>query len=168
MAIKDAFLEELEQEAPLTRRYLERVPEDKLLWKPHQKSMTLGRLANHIAELPNWGELILTQDEFDIAPSGEESYEVSQADNVKDILAIYDANLERLRERLDATADDAFMQTWTLKNGGQEVFSAPRAGVTRSSVFNHIVHHRAQLSVYLRMNDVPLPASYGPSADEPG
>lgn len=166
MAIKDAFLEELEQEAPLTRRYLERVPEDRLSWKPHEKSMTLGRLANHIAELANWGEVILTQSEFDIASSGDGSYEVAQAGSVKDILAIYDANLESLRERLDATTDEAFMQTWTLKNGGQEVFSAPRVGVTRRSVFNHIVHHRAQLSVYLRLNDVPLPASYGPSADE--
>jgi len=166
MPIKDTFLAELEQEAPLTRKFLERVPQDRLAWKPHEKSMTLGRLASHIAELPGWGEIILAQEEFDMSPPGGERPAGANLDKVQDIVALYDGNMEKLRERLASTSDDAFMEMWALKSGGEIIFSAPRVGVTRSSVFNHMVHHRAQLSVYLRLTDVDVPSSYGPSADE--
>lgn len=166
MSIKDSFLSELEQEVPMTRKFLERVPEGKLAWKPHDRSMTLGRLASHIAELPSWGEAVLGHDEFDMAPPGGEAPTAADLDSVEEIIGLFDKNVANFREGLSATSDEEFMKVWTLKNGGEEVFSAPRIGVVRSSVLNHLVHHRAQLSVYLRLNDVPVPPSYGPSADE--
>lgn len=166
MAIKDSFLIELEHEAPVTRRFLERVPEDRLGWKPHDKSMTLGRLASHIGELPGWGEIVLSEDGFDMAPPGSEPPTGADLGRVEEIVSVYDENVEKLRERLASTSDEDFMRLWTLKRGGQEIFSAPRVGVLRTSVLNHMVHHRAQLSVYLRLNDVAVPPSYGPTADE--
>ncbi len=166
MAIKDAFLAELEQEASVTRRFLERVPGESLGWKPHDRSMTLGRLASHIGELPGWGETVLGLDEFDMAPPGGEPRSAADLDSVEEIVALFDQNVEKFRERLSTTSDEDFMQVWTLKHGGQEVFSAPRVGVVRSTVLNHMIHHRAQLSVYLRLTDVAVPPSYGPSADE--
>ena len=101
-----------------------------------------------------------------MAPADGERSSAANLDDVGEIVELYDTNMAKLREQLATTSDEAFMQMWTLKKGGQTVFSAPRAAVTRSSVFNHIVHHRAQLSVYLRLSDVAVPASYGPSADE--
>lgn len=166
MAIKDSFLIELEQEGPVTRRFLERVPQGRLTWKPHEKSMTLGRLASHIGELPGWGDIVLAQDGFDMAPPGSEPRRGSNLDSVEEIVSLFDENLEKLRERLTSTGDDDFMRMWTLKRGGDEIFSAPRVGVLRTSVLNHMVHHRAQLSVYLRLNDVAVPPTYGPTADE--
>lgn len=167
MPISESFLQELEQEAALTRKLLERVPEDKLDWKPAEKSMTLSRLATHLAELPGWSEPVLGQDEFDIQPPGAPPYEPVEMESVARILETFDANTEKLRQLLASLSDVDFMRPWTLKMGGEQVFTAPKVGVVRNTLFNHTVHHRGQLSVYLRLLGVPVPATYGPSADEP-
>ncbi len=166
MPIFEAFLAELDQETPTTRKMLERVPEKKLDWKPHDKSMPLGRLATHVAELQGWAEAILTQDEFDLAPPGAPPYQPLVLEKVSEMVKLFDTNVEKLRGLLRSTSDADFMKPWTLKMGGQALFSAPRVGVARDMLFNHLIHHRGQLSVYLRLNGVPVPQTYGPTADE--
>ncbi len=166
MAIREALLVELAMETAATRKVLERVPEDKLNWKPADKSMTLNRLATHLAEMPSWGVHALTMDELDINPPGGEPYKPVELGSVADILELFDTNVAKLLEVLERTNDDDFKQPWTLKNAGVEIFTEPKIGVLRGMVMNHSIHHRGQLSVYLRLNGVPLPAIYGPSADE--
>ena len=166
MAINESFLMELEQEAASTRKLLERVPQAKLAWKPHAKSMTLSRLATHMAELPGWSEAVLGQEEFDIAPPGGPAFEPQELKTVDELLELFDANIAKMRKALSSTSDQDFMKPWTLKKAGEKVFTAPRIGVVRSTLFNHAVHHRGQLSVYLRLTGALVPATYGPSADE--
>ncbi len=166
MAIYEAFLAELDQETPKTRKMLERVPEAKLDWKPHDKSMPLGRLATHLAELPGWAETILVQDEIDLAPPGAPPYQPVVLESVSEMVKLFDTNVEKLRGLLCSTSDADFMKPWTLKMGGQALFTAPRVGVARDMLFNHVYHHRGQLSVFLRLADVPVPQTYGPTADE--
>jgi len=163
MAIKDALLPEYDRETGTTRRLLERLPEDKFAWKPHQKSMSLGRLATHLAEVPHWGTLTLTATEFNM-PAGP--YQPVEKATRAEVLALFDENVATLRRQLEGISDGELMVTWTFKSDGQAIFSLPRMGVLRTMVMNHLIHHRGQLSVYLRENDVPLPAIYGPSADE--
>jgi uncharacterized damage-inducible protein DinB len=163
MAIKDALLPEYDHETGTTRRLLERVPEDKLGWQPHEKSMTLGRLAMHLAEMPGWGTMTLSQTEIDFSP---ESYKPKLPQTRQEILSAFDENVVAFRKLLAEVTDGELMLIWTLKNDGKPVFSAPRVSVLRSFVMNHMIHHRGQLSVYLRENDVPVPSIYGPSADE--
>ena len=165
MAISESLLPEIEQEAAATRRLLERVPEDKLSWKPAEKSMTLSRLATHMAELPLWGVSALTVDEFDIDPPGGEGFVPTQLQSVSEIVELFDANLLKLTDVLGSTKDEAFHEPWTFKAGGQEIFTQPRLAVVRGTL-NHIIHHRGQLTVFLRLCDVPLPGTYGPSADD--
>jgi uncharacterized damage-inducible protein DinB len=164
MPIADALIQELEQEAASTRNLLERVPDDKLDWKPHDKSMPLGRLATHIAELPSWGKVTIDQDVLDIS----EGFTPVILGSVAEILDSFDKNTAAFKELLARTPDEEFMKTWTMLYQGKEVFSAPKIGVVRNMVMNHIVHHRGQLTVFLRLNEVPLPMTYGPSADETG
>jgi uncharacterized damage-inducible protein DinB len=164
MSIADALIQELEQEAATTRQLLERVPDDKLDWKPHDKSMPLGRLATHIAELPSWGKVTIEQDVLDIS----EGFTPTILGSVTDILDCFDKNTAAFKELLTRTPNEELMKTWTMKHRDQDVYSAPKAGVVRSMVMNHLVHHRGQLTVFLRLNDVPLPMTYGPSADETG
>jgi uncharacterized damage-inducible protein DinB len=162
MAIKDGLLADFDHEMGTTRRLLERLPDDRLSWKPHPKSMTLGGLATHLSNLPHWAETILNEPFFDLAsapPSLQEK--ASRAE----ILASFDATRAQARAWLDKS-DAEYAATWTLKRGGQEVFTVPRIAAFRSFVLHHIIHHRGQLSVYLRLNDIPVPAIYGPSADE--
>jgi uncharacterized damage-inducible protein DinB len=165
VAIKDALLPEFDHETGTTRRLLERVPEDKLTWKPHEKSMTLGRLAMHIAEMPGWGTMAVTQTEIDFSPA---AYKPRIPESRQEILATFEEAVTKCRQALEHVSDAELMATWTMKNDGKPVFSAPRAAVLRSFVMNHMIHHRGQLSVYLRENDVPVPSIYGPSADERG
>jgi uncharacterized damage-inducible protein DinB len=163
MAIKDALLPEFDHEMATTRRVLERVPEDRADWKPHEKSMSLGRLAGHVAEIPGYAIATLTSDGFDIAAGG---YKPSEFTSREQALADFDQKVAQARAALEATSDEAFARTWTFRNGETVVFATPKAGAYRSVAMNHLIHHRGQLTVYLRLLGVPLPSVYGPSADE--
>jgi uncharacterized damage-inducible protein DinB len=162
MSLKDALLPEYDLEMSNTRRVLERVPEDRLSWQPHPKSMTLGRLATHLAELPGFAAAFLKLDSLDLASAPPPQALGSK----QEILALFDQTVAQARGLIDQTDDAAFMQPWTLKHGGREIMTLPRAAVVRGSLLNHIIHHRGQLTVYLRLTDQPLPMLYGPTADE--
>ena len=162
MALVDMLLPEFDHEMATTRRLLERVPDDRLTWTPHAKSFTLGQLAQHVATIPMWGTMTLTSNELDLAGGFTNPPAESRAALVK----LFDENSAKARSELTGKTDAELMAPWTLKRGADTIFSMPKASVWRSFVMNHLVHHRAQLSVYLRMQDVPLPAMYGPTADE--
>ena len=162
MPLADALLPEFDHEIATTRKLIERVPDDRLSWKPHERSMSIGALAAHLANLPWWGEVTLTQSEFDTAGIPRQPDPASRAE----ILLAFDRNAARTRTELVARSDAEFMAPWALKNGAHTIFTMPKAAVWRSFVLNHLVHHRGQLSVYLRLLDVPVPSIYGPSADE--
>lgn len=162
MTIGESFLAEFEMEAATTRKMLELVPFDKFDWAPHFKSFTMGALAGHIAMLTEWAIGMLTDDFIDF-----ESWQRPPAPTTpQELLDLFDSGVAKVKILLVTMDDEKFMQPWTLKSGEHIIFTQPRIGVLRGMVFNHLVHHRAQLGVYLRMNDVPLPSSYGPSADE--
>jgi len=162
VAIVDALLPEFDHEMTVTRKLLERVPEDRLDWKPHPKSFSLGELATHVSTIPMWGSITVNQEGIDAGVAGRMPELRSRAD----LLAAFDKHVTETRAALNGRSDAELMVPWTLKNNGQTVFTMPRASVWRSFVMNHLIHHRAQLGVYLRMQDVPLPGMYGPSADE--
>ena len=163
MPISESLTQELEIEAATTRRLLERVPDEKLGWKPHEKSMPLGRLATHIAELPSWGKLTIEQDVLEIGDFAPTILDSTQA-----IVEAFDKNVADFKALLGRTPDGEFGKTWRMTYKGQDVFSSPKIAVVRGTVMNHMIHHRGQLTVYLRLNEVPLPMTYGPSADETG
>ena len=162
MAIKDALLADYDHEMGSTRRLLERVPGDKLAWKPHDKSMSFGGLATHLGRIPQWAGTILNEPSFDLAEAPPDGAEPT---SLAGILAAFDEGRARTRAWMDKT-DGEYNSLWTLKRAGQQLFSVPRVSAFRSFVLHHIIHHRGQLSVYLRLNDVAVPAIYGPSADE--
>jgi uncharacterized damage-inducible protein DinB len=164
MTLTLSLLQELDMEMPNTRKTLERIP-DKPEWKPHPKSTSLGQLAQHLAEIPTWAVRSIELDEFDLSPPGA-PYSPPAPGTREQILKTFDKNVAAARASLNATDDDHLMQPWTLKMGGKIVLTMPRAAVLRNFVLNHNVHHRAQMGVYLRLNDVPVPSIYGPSADE--
>lgn len=167
MSVSEMLLPEFDQETAGTRKLLERFPEDKMGFKPHEKSMPLGRLVSHLAEIPSWAVNALTQDSLDLAPPGSEGWKPTIFESRQEVLETFDANVEAARAALADTPDEAFGETWSLLRGGETLISMPRIGVVRGMVLNHMIHHRAQLGVYLRLNDVPVPGVYGPSADEP-
>ena len=166
MAIKDALLPEFTQEMAVTRTVLERVPTDRADWKPHAKSMSLGELAMHIAEVPSWLGLAFGGSEFDTNPPGGPPYRTPAFTGTecprRGLRRQRDGGARRARP---TPADEQFGQPWALKSGGHVVMSMPRTAVVRGFVLNHLIHHRGQLSVYLRLLDVPLPSIYGPTAD---
>jgi len=164
MNLIDPVLAELAHEAATTRRLLDRVPERHLAWKPHEKSMTLGRLATHIAEIPGWVGSIVEKDEFDVGTGG---YVPPTIDRVPEIVAMFDRNVAAATETLKRQSNDRLLAKWQLKRKGQLVVEMPRLGMIRSLLMNHLIHHRGQLSVYLRLQNVALPSIYGPTADEP-
>lgn len=166
MSIATSMLSEFDMEMANTRKTLERIPSDKFNFKPHEKSMTMIGLASHITNMIGWGTTTLTQDEFDMQPPGAPPYKEEPASSVENLLEKFDQGVVAARAALAATTDEAMMKPWSLLSGGQVIFTQPRGGVLRGMILNHLIHHRAQLSVYLRMNDVPVPALYGPSADE--
>jgi uncharacterized damage-inducible protein DinB len=166
MTYSETILPEFDQEMAKTRKVLERVPEDKLSWKPHPKSNTIGWNAIHLAELPGWVERTLTKSAVDIAPADGEQYQFPNLTTRREILESFDQHVAAAREAIAAVKDEVLMQPWSLLKAGETVFSMPRAMVIRVIVLNHIIHHRAILCVYLRLNDVPVPGMYGPSADE--
>jgi uncharacterized damage-inducible protein DinB len=166
MAIADTLLPEFDVEMAGTRRTLERVPEDKFEWAPHEKSSKLGDLASHLANLPGWVPLALEGDSFDLAPVDGEPPRTVRAANREDLLRRFDEAVANARAALAEASDETLMGPWTLLRAGAPMLTLPRAAVLRNFVLNHNVHHRAQLGVYLRLNDVPVPSIYGPSADE--
>lgn len=166
MPIAAALLPEFDHEAANTRKTLERVPEDKLGWKPHPKSPTLGWLASHVAELPHWTVIALQQDSLDLAPPGAPPPRREEAKTRAELLARFDERVAAARTALAGASDETLLSPWTLMKSGQQLMTMPKLAVVRSFVMNHGIHHRAQLTVYLRLNDVPVPALYGPSADE--
>ena len=162
MSMNEAFLGELDYEAISARKILERVPTEKFDWKPHEKSMTMGQLANHVADIIAWYAVTLETDELDFAAG----YNPPKPDNTTDLVALFDKNLARANESLKKSSAENFGQMWTLRNGEQIIFSMPKTAALRTFVVNHLVHHRGQLSLYLRLNDIPVQSIYGPSADE--
>jgi uncharacterized damage-inducible protein DinB len=162
MALVDALLPEFDHEMTTTRKLLERVPDDRLDWKPHHKSSSLGDLAQHVATIPMWGRMTVSQTELDLGIGEQPPPMRSRAEMLK----AFDQNVSETRAALVGKTDAELMVPWTLKNAGHTIFSMPRATVWRGFVLSHLVHHRGQLSVYLRMHDVPIPSIYGPSADE--
>lgn len=158
-----AFIAEIEHEAKVTREVLSRIPADKFDWKPHEKSMTFGRLASHVAEMFGWTPATLGQPELDFSKFDYKPYEPKSTEELVEFL---DKNVAEAVETLRNTTDEVFTENWTMRNAETVYFTMPKAAVMRSFVMNHIVHHRGQLSVYLRLNDIAVPSIYGPSADE--
>ncbi len=163
MNIIDPIVTEFAHEAANTRRLLERVPEEHFGWKPHEKSMTLAQLASHIAGTPEWVVPILEQDEMVI---NIDEYVPHIASTHAELMELFETNVAKATKAMPGQPDDRLMEAWRLKVGDEVVLVQPRIVVLRGMILNHIVHHRGQLSVYLRLKDVPLPAIYGPSADE--
>lgn len=163
MKIADMLLAEMDREMKTTRRVIERVPDDKLDFKPHEKSNTLGWLANHVVSLVRFPKLIAEGDGVDVVTFPRQP----EVKTTPDLLALLESNVAQAREAIANVPDERMHETWTLRMGDHVIFSEPRFMVFRSFFMNHHVHHRAQLAVYLRLNNVPLPGMYGPSADEP-
>ena len=157
------LIHEIEQEMATTRRLLERVPEANADWKPHQKSMALGTLAAHIADLPGMGAIVFETESLDLMTRGKQEGFSSTAE----LLERLDRNAARARGALESASEEALAQKWTMSFGDTVLISLPRVAVIRTLFLNHHIHHRGQLSVYLRLLDVPLPSIYGPSADTP-
>jgi uncharacterized damage-inducible protein DinB len=164
MPLIEALLPEYDREMGLTRRALDRVPDGQFDWKPHPTSVTLGRLAEHLTEMPLWGTMTMTQAELDVTAPRPPDYRPPATRAA--VLATFDAHYKTGRSHLVGKTDPEFFAPWTLKAGGKDVFTMPKIAVMRNFVLNHMVHHRGQLTVYLRMLGVPVPSIYGPSGDE--
>ena len=164
MNIIDALIQELQQESATTRKVLERVPREHFGWKPHEKSMTMGQLSSHLAENLSWCEGTMKEDVWlmDMA-----TYKPYVAASTEDLLATFDQNLAKALDAMKGASNEHMMKMWAMKTpDGNTIFSMPRVVVIRSFVLNHTYHHRGQLTVYLRLKDIPLPQVYGPTADE--
>jgi uncharacterized damage-inducible protein DinB len=168
MKMTDLFLAEMEREAAGTRRVLERVPEGRNDWKPHEKSMALGYLAALVATLPSWIAMMVNQDEMDIATPEGQKLKPQERRTSRELVQALDESMVKARQALTNTSDEHLMKNWRLVVGGHVVTEQPRYIMIRDSVFNHLAHHRGQLTVYLRLTGAPVPAIYGPSADERG
>ncbi|MEW6730473.1 MAG: DinB family protein [Acidobacteriota bacterium] len=163
MRLTESILAELKQEAATTRKLLERVPQEAFAWKPHEKSMSLVQLAGHVAELPSFIVGILNQDELDFSAS---EYKPTIPTSTAELLEIFDKNISNATNLLQNQKEERLFDLWRLRDGEKIFFEMPRIAVIRSMTLNHLIHHRGQLSVYLRLQNVPLPSIYGPSADE--
>jgi uncharacterized damage-inducible protein DinB len=162
--IANSLIAELENESKTTRKVLERVPTEKFDWKPHERSMEMIRLATHVAEMHNWTKNTVEDPELDFAKFAD--YKPFVPKNTAELVEHFEKNLALAIESLKKASDDIWHEPWSLRNGDTIYFTMPKIVVMRSMVLNHIVHHRGQLSVYLRLNDIPVPEMYGPSADE--
>jgi uncharacterized damage-inducible protein DinB len=166
MNLGDALIPEFDHEMANTRKTLERIPADKFDWKPHERSMTFEGMATHLANLPTWAVDVIKQDSFDVAPVDGEPVRQEPVGSVQGALKIFDKNVAEARAAMAGASNECLVAPWTLLSGGQTIFKMARMTVLRGMILNHAIHHRGQLSVYLRLNDVPVPALYGPSADE--
>jgi len=166
MSFGKSIVPEFDQEMANTRKVLERIPFDKLDWKAHPKSNTIGWVGSHLAEIPGWVAGTLQRETWDINPVGGEPYKTIKATSREQLLEIFDKNVAEARSALESTTDEAFAKEWSLLSQGQPILTMPRTAVIRSLVVNHTIHHRAVLCVYLRLNDIPVPGMYGPSGDE--
>ena len=162
MPIAQMLLPEFDQEIKNTRKLLECLPDGKFDYKPHEKSMTLGRLAGHVAELPSYATVTMSMDSFEVP----ENYQPFSPKSKKEVLESFDKHAAEARAAIAAATDEQLGKIWSLRARGKEMFSMPRAAVLRAMVMNHLIHHRAQLGVYLRLNNVAIPGMYGPSADD--
>jgi uncharacterized damage-inducible protein DinB len=162
MAISQALLPEFDLEMANTRKALERVPDDKFDWKPHEKSSSMGALAGHLATLTGLVQAAMSTDSLDMATRPRSP----KLNNRAEVLAAFDKGVAEARKAIAGASDEYLMKPWSLMNNGQELFSVPRAGVLRTFFLSHLIHHRGQFTVYLRLNDIPVPSIYGPSADE--
>lgn len=165
MTFGEALLPEFDQEMAGTRKVLERIPDDKLDWKAHPKSNTIGWVATHLANIPRWTGYTLDRDSLDINPGGS-AFVAPLAKSRQECLELFDKNVAQARQDLASAAEAVFSQPWTLLSNSVEIFTLPKSAVLRTFVLNHIIHHRAHLCVYLRLNEIPVPGLYGPSADE--
>lgn len=163
MPINIALLAELQHEAGNSRKMIERVPTDKLIWRPHEKSMTIGRLATHIADIPIWFSRVINADEFDFATA---VFNRDAKKDTQEILQLFDERLSEAVDLLQQASDEILNASCTFRRGDQIFFQLPRKTILRNFCYNHVYHHRGQLSVYLRLVDIPVPGMYGPSADE--
>ena len=163
MSLKELLFADLEPELAATRKTLERFPDDRAAWKPHEKSRTLQQLAEHVAELPGFASVMLTTDTFDVKNGGRFS---TSAPTAAELLALFDRAAGQLRDAVARTDDERLQQPWTFTAGAHVIVSGPRAVVLRRMGITHLAHHRAQLGVYYRLLDVPVPGTFGPSADE--
>ena len=163
MAMKDALLPEFDHEMAVARKVLDRVADDKFAWQPHERSMSLGRLATHLAEIPQWAKTILSEPELNMITG---QHKPSTRANKAEVLATFDASTKLARDLMAGMSDAQLVSTWSFKQDGKELFSMPRVAAWRGWVMNHLIHHRGQLSVYLRMTGAKVPGIYGPSADE--
>lgn len=166
MKLTELFLADLEREAASTRRTLERVPEGHYDWKPHEKSMPLGYLVTIVATILGWIEFMVNEDQLDMAPGGENKHKPQKMTTRAEWIAALDAAVARSRAALENTTDEHLLTKWRFVVGGQVASEEPRYIMIRDAVFSHLAHHRGQLTVYLRLNDTPVPSLYGPSADE--
>lgn len=164
MGAADGLLPDFDHEMAVTRQLLERLPEDAFPWRPHEKSFSLAALATHLAEIPRWGTTILDRDDYDmtaVAP-GPRTAATSRAE----VMTAFDRTVSDVRRAIVTRSDAELLAPWTLKRDGQTLLTMPRIAALRRFVLHHVIHHRGQLTVYLRLHDVPLPPLYGPTADE--
>lgn len=166
MGLSDSLLPEFDHEMANARKTLERVPLEKSDWKPHPKSMAMGSLATHVGNIPTWVNYTIDQDSLDLAPGGEPLPSAELAKSNDELLATFDENIAKARAAIAGVADAELFKPWTLMSNGSTILTMPKIAVLRSFVMNHLIHHRAQLGVYLRLNDIAVPSIYGPSADE--
>lgn len=165
--ISQSLLPEFDHEAATTRRVLAAVPAGQFGWRPHEKSFTMGELSTHLANLLSWAAPTMTTELMDIEPNGEPWKEPGY-DTLEAVLAAFDANAKAAREAIAAASDEAFLANWSLAKNGKVMMTMPRVAVIRGFIMNHMIHHRGQLSVYLRLTGAPVPSIYGPSADDSG
>ena len=166
MGLSQSLLPEFDNEMAGTRKTLERVPYEKFDWKPHEKSTAMGGLATHLSNIPTWAGYTIDQDSLDLAPGGKPLPRAELPKSQAELLSTFDANAAKARAAIAGASDEELFKPWSLMSNGNTILTMPKIAVLRSFVMNHLIHHRAQLGVYLRLNDIPVPSIYGPSADE--
>jgi uncharacterized damage-inducible protein DinB len=166
MAIADLIIPEFDREMSSTRRVLERVPDQNGAWRPHEKSFPIGHLAQHVSRLPSWATMIMTQTQVDLDPPGGRQFPDYTYEKTTTLLETFDENVAKGHAAIGQALDSSFKEPWALKRRGITLVSMSRYDMLRTMMMNHIIHHRAQLTVYLRLLNIPLPGLYGPTADE--